>query len=71
MAAGQGELSHLPVDVRPIAALPDEDRIAHIRAERWVRHAAADRVLGDLQEAFDQAPRGRMENVLLLGERHG
>jgi len=68
VAAGQGELAHLPVDVRPIAALPDEDRIAHIRAERWIRHAAAERVLGDLQEAFDQAPCGRMENVLLLGE---
>lgn len=51
MAAGQGELAHLPVDVRPIAALPDEDRIAHIRTERWIRHTAAERVLGDLQEA--------------------
>ncbi len=68
MASGQGEFAHLPVDVRPVAALPDEDRVAHIRAERWIRHAAAERVLGYLQEAFDQEPRGRMENLLLLGE---
>jgi type II secretory pathway predicted ATPase ExeA len=59
---------HLPADVRPIAALCDEDRIAHIRAERWIQHAAAGRVLGYLQEAFDQPVRRRRENVLLLGE---
>lgn len=59
---------HLPADVRPIAVLGDEDRIAHIRAERWIPHAAAERVLGHLQEAFDQPPRKRRENVLLLGE---
>lgn len=60
MAAGQGDFAHLPVDVRPLAALPDDGRIAHIRAERWIRHASAQRVL--------EGPRGRMENVLLLGE---
>ncbi len=59
---------HLPADVRPIANLGDEERIAHIRAERWIPHAAAERVLGYLQEAFDQPPRKRRENVLLLGE---
>lgn len=68
-AAPQGHrYAHLQVDVRPVAALPDEDRIAHIRTERWIRHPAAERVLGYLQEAFDQGPRRRMENVLLLGE---
>ncbi|WP_428390973.1 TniB family NTP-binding protein [Lichenicoccus sp.] len=59
---------HLPQDVRPVAALDAEARIAHIRAERWVQHAAADRVLGYLHEALEQPPRERMENVLLIGE---
>jgi hypothetical protein len=62
------EFAHLPQDVRPIAALDAEARIAHIRAERWVQHAAADRVLGYLQEALEQPPRERMENILLIGE---
>lgn len=62
------EFAHLPQDVRPIAALDAEARIAHIRTERWVQHAAADRVLGYLQEAFQQPPRERMENILLVGE---
>jgi len=62
------EFAHLPEDVRPIAALDAEARIAHIRAERWVQHAAADRVLGYLHEAFVQPQRDRMENILLVGE---
>ena len=62
------EFAHLPQDVRPIAALDDEARIAHIRAERWVQHAAADRVLGYMQEALTQPPRERMENLLLIGD---
>lgn len=62
------EFAHLPQDVRPIAALDAEARIAHIRAERWVQHAAADRVLGYLHESLAQPQRERMENVLLIGE---
>jgi type II secretory pathway predicted ATPase ExeA len=62
------QFAHLPPDVRPIAALDAEARIAHIRADRWVQHAAADRVLGYLQEALEQPPRERMENILLIGE---
>jgi type II secretory pathway predicted ATPase ExeA len=62
------EFAHLPQDVRPIAALDAEARIAHIRMERWVQHAAADRVLGYLQEGLQQQPRERMENLLLVGE---
>ncbi len=62
------EFEHLPLDVRPIAGLDAEARIAHIRAERWVQHAAADRVLGYLQEALVQPPKDRMENILLIGE---
>ncbi|MCF3948701.1 TniB family NTP-binding protein [Acidiphilium iwatense] len=62
------EFAHLPMDVRPIARLEAEARIAHILTERWIQHATVDRLLGYLQEAFDQPPRERMENLLLLGE---
>ena len=62
------EFSHLPQEVRPIAALDAAARIAHIRVARWVQHAAADRVLGYLHEALAQPPRERMENILLVGE---
>ncbi len=66
--AAFSEWAHLPQDMRPVAALDAEARVAHIRAERWVQHAAADRVLGYLQEAFTQPRRERMENILLIGE---
>ncbi len=62
------EFAHLPQDVRPVAALDDGARVAHIRAERWVQHPAADRVLTYLQEALTQPRRERMENLLLIGE---
>jgi type II secretory pathway predicted ATPase ExeA len=65
---GGAEFAHLPEDLRPIALLDAETRIAHIRSERWIQHGAADRLLGYLQEAFDQPSRERMENLLLLGE---
>jgi len=66
--AGGGEFAHLPEDLRPVALLDAETRIAHIRSERWIQNAAADRLLGYLQEAFDQPSRERMENLLLVGE---
>ena len=62
------EFPHLAEEVRPFASLAAAERIAHIQAERWVPNAAAERALGCLQEAFDQPPRKRRENVLLLGE---
>ncbi len=62
------EFAHLPKDLRPVAALNAEQRIAHIRAERWVQHPTADRILSYLHEALDQPRRERMENVLLVGE---
>ena len=49
-----GDFSHLPADVRPVALWEDAARIAHIRAERWVQHATAERVLGFLHEAYTQ-----------------
>ncbi len=63
-----GTFAHLPPDIQQIAHLDADARIAHIRAERWIQHAAAKRLLGYLQEACDQPPRERMENLLLLGE---
>jgi hypothetical protein len=46
------EFSHLPQDVRPVAALDAAARIAHIRVARWVQHAAADRVHGDRWQPY-------------------
>ena len=64
----QGQWSHLPEDVRPLAALGNEDRIRHIRAKRWVDYPQADRVLRRLDEIYVQPRSERMENMLLIGQ---
>ncbi|MBB2162695.1 TniB family NTP-binding protein [Gluconacetobacter sacchari] len=50
-----------------VAALGDEDRIAHIRAKRWIDYPHAARVLWRLEELYVQPRSDRMENLLLLG----
>lgn len=60
--------NHLHPEARPLAALEDESRIARIRAERWIAHAAATDILENLQETFAQPASERMENVLFIAE---
>jgi type II secretory pathway predicted ATPase ExeA len=62
------DVSHLHPEVRPLAMLDDESRIARIRTERWIAHATAIGILESLQEAFTQPRSERMENVLLIAE---
>ena len=59
---------HLHPAVRGFADKDDAARIARIRAECWIEHRPAAGVLELLQEAFEQPERGRMDNLLLLGE---
>lgn len=59
---------HLHPALRDFADKDDATRIARIRTERWIEHPPAARVLELLQEAFEQPERGRMDNLLLLGE---
>jgi len=59
---------HLHPEVRPLAMLDNDSRIARIRAERWIAHATAIGILDSLQEAFTQPRSDRMENVLLIAD---
>jgi type II secretory pathway predicted ATPase ExeA len=59
---------HLHPEVRALADLPDDRRIAAVLAERWIANPAATRVLQALQEALDQPRRDRMENLLVVAE---
>ena len=65
---GTVEWSHLPEDVRPLATLDSEQRIAHIRAKRWVDYPHAARTLRRLEEIYVQPRSERMENLLLIGQ---
>lgn len=62
------DLSHLHPGIRAMAQADDGARIQAIRSRRWITHPPAQRILETLQEALDQPPGDRMENILLLAE---
>lgn len=66
--AAAAERRHLHPEARAAADLDDASRVERVRAERWIEHPAAARALTLLQETFEQPPRERMENVLLVAE---
>lgn len=68
MSGAAAGYAHLHPEVRAAADLDDASRIGRIRAERWIEHPTAARVLGILQDAIEQPARERMENVLLIAE---
>lgn len=61
------DVSHLHPVSRPIALLPNAERIAHIRADRWIGYTRAQKALAKLEDLFTQPQRQRMPNLLLIG----
>src|SRR5438876_11520174 len=61
------DVSHLHPASRPVALLPDAERIAHIRADRWIGYTRAQKALATLEGLFTQPQRQRMLNLLLIG----
>ena len=66
--SGTGGRAHLHPEALAAADLDDASRVERVRVERWIEHPAAARALALLQEAFEQPPLERMENVLLIAE---
>jgi len=63
-----GDYQHIHPAVRAIADLDDAARIERIKVGMWIEYPSVARALAVLQETFEQPPRDRMENVLLIGE---
>jgi|SRR5882762_5954599 len=61
------DVSHLHPLSQPVALLPNAERIAHIRADRWIGYTKAQKVLAKLEDLFTQPQRQRMPNLLLIG----
>lgn len=61
------ELTHLHAGARPVALLPDEERLRHVRAERWIGYSRANEALDRLEELLAWPARQRMPNLLLIG----
>jgi hypothetical protein len=67
MVAVATDLSHLAPAVQATALLSAEERIMHIRTDRWIGYTRARRALADLEELLSSPQRQRMQNMLLIG----
>ncbi len=61
------EIAHLQGPYRENARLPNEERIAWIRQERWIQYPRAERILTRLADLIDYPPRDRMPCLLIYG----
>lgn len=63
-------LSHLTAPAQAAAVLPDAERIARIRAERWIGYSRAREALATLEDLRTHPVRQRMPNLWLIGPTH-
>jgi hypothetical protein len=61
------DLSHLHPAAQRVARLPAEERLRHVRADRWIGYTRATDALARLETLFDWPVRQRMPNLLLIG----
>jgi hypothetical protein len=61
------DLSHLHPSMQDFALLPNSERVAHIRAERWIGYTKAQEALAKLEDLFTWPHRQRMPNLLIIG----
>jgi hypothetical protein len=61
------ELEHLHPSARLFAQLPDDERVARIRADRWIGYPRAVEALERLRTLHEWPNKQRMPNLLLVG----
>lgn len=61
------DFHHLLPAIQTVAAQPDQKRIAHIRADRWIGYTRARQALARLDDLLTHPRRQRMPNLLLVG----
>ncbi len=61
------DLDHLIPSAQKTAQLPNAERIARIRADRWIGYTQAQKALAKLEDLFTHPERQRMPNLLIVG----
>ena len=61
------DFDHLIPSAQKTAQLPDAERIARIRADRWIGYTQAQKALAKLEDLFTHPERQRMPNLLIVG----
>lgn len=59
--------SYLTPAAQAATLLPDEERIQHLRADRWIGYTRARSTLQRLEELFNWPSKQRMPNLLIIG----
>lgn len=67
MGESAPDLSHLIGVAQEAALLSNEERISHIRSERWIAYARAKMALKRLEELMLWPKKQRMPNLLMVG----
>ena len=62
------EYSHLTESAQAALTLPDEERIAKIRASRWIGYPKAKSILAKMEDLLHYPRTHRMPNMLLVGD---
>ena len=61
------DLSHLIPSAQRLAQLPSDERIMHIRADRWIGYPRAVAAVNRLEELYEWPAKQRMPNILIIG----
>ena len=61
------DLTHLHPSAQPITRLPADERLRHVRADRWIGYSRASEALERLEALYEWPKKQRMPNLLLLG----
>ncbi|WP_435875952.1 TniB family NTP-binding protein [Nonomuraea wenchangensis] len=61
------DLSHLHESARPVARLPAAERLARVRADRWIGYTRATQALDQLNTLLTWPAKQRMPNLLVIG----
>lgn len=64
---GNDDLDHLHPSARSLARLPAEERVRHVRADRWIGYSRATAALERLETLYTWPGKQRMPNLLLIG----
>lgn len=62
------DLGHLHASVRSVARLAAEERVRHLRADRWIGYSRATAALERLETLYVWPGKQRMPNLLLIGQ---
>lgn len=61
------EMDHLSPRAREVLALSNEERIRHIREERWVGYTKANEIIAKMEDLLVHPKISRMPNMLIIG----